>query len=575
MDWVKNRIFANTKREKPVAYYRYKLYKLTLWLSFATFKWQTIEAMDGLGYHQSWYGLFLTLYCGAIFPLLYAVWTRRNHQPLLFRNILLIIVSTLGGAAMVFMICFREPDVEQFPCWLFLWTSLLFLALFFSPYILICLRVISAYEIRKSEQSFKPETQQDPTTVISKTVYKQTSKSKLTQWLIVILVVHILLGFVIWHILELDNEEEQARMMEEEFDSSHAFDTGVGTRDIKDLSSNTTPNLKTMWNEFQTLLSSLTHRFLTTKRAKTVTPSSFVRKLKGFYDGDGMDGLDVEDKTVFTLQQIGSYETYRTPVYVENVEKEILDVCAFDVSFLPFFTLSVIYILIFGILLRRIGNIDDVWNLSKELRSCFTVWLICAFFFYVFNLADPLFGEVFPPSNWILILICYTHVRTLLLPYIASYALVELPTTRNSQSFSGDSSDQTNEEITEDEQNYQAIVQMVEAGFNSYGYLLMYLREKCDESILDFVVEVTDYERIPTAAKATHLINFYVNDRFFLREKIFEFDAQQQCIEMHKLGNLRNELDKHTFSTLKKQAIMWIARRHYKLFLQSDYPNKN
>lgn len=494
--------------------------------------------MEELGYHQAFYGVFLCLYGSAIIPLLFGIWKRKHLQPIQFRNIGFVFTSAFGGILMVVMICFREPDVDQFPCGLYLWISLLFLTLFFSPYILLCLRVISANELIKREKKQKSgkklEIYESEDVKCSKKLYAITGKKYLNRGLVCVILANILLGFYLWHVLEVDNQKMIYKL-------EHSEESGTSYNANKN-------DRKGIFNIGHYL------RLASGRRG-------LVEYEENELDYNFTDEMvDPSPQTVMTLEPIE------------------YNVCMFNISFIPFVSLIVIYFLLFIFLLKKLSGIKDVWDLSCELKSCFLCWIFCACMFCLFIFLEPIVDNYFPPSMWILVLIVYTNVRSLLLPFIATYTVWDidynLPLAGGYWYSNNNKSYKTELDIGQKVQMVNTIISM---GGIAIDALHSYLREKTKETALDFIIQVNAYMNMPRDEEniqntfASDILNVYVKDRYLINEGVFESSTADICINTYNNSNVSRAVNIDLFTQLRDEAIHWIASNYISGFLESGY----
>lgn len=91
------------------------------------------------------YGISLSLYLAAILPLFVVLIKRRDLQPIKAKGWGFTAVSTIGGAMMFTMICFRQPNPATFPCYIYILSVNLFFSLFFLPILFRVFRFIYIY----------------------------------------------------------------------------------------------------------------------------------------------------------------------------------------------------------------------------------------------------------------------------------------------------------------------------------------------------------------------------------------------------------------------------------------------
>lgn len=88
------------------------------------------------------YGLVLLFYGCLSILISKHVYNRKALQPLKSRQPHLLLMSQIGAVLVVTLISFREVDVKNFPCSLYVWMSNMFLPLFFLPYLIRLFRMI-------------------------------------------------------------------------------------------------------------------------------------------------------------------------------------------------------------------------------------------------------------------------------------------------------------------------------------------------------------------------------------------------------------------------------------------------
>lgn len=97
--------------------------------------------------------------------------------------------------------------------------------------------------------------------------------------------------------------------------------------------------------------------------------------------------------------------------------------CIFDNEFVPFFVISLMYIILFALCLASLNDAQDHYGSKKEFYLCSAVWVLCLIPFFVGNLFPEFYwtDEVFANANWIIVMIILSTIISIVHPLCMTY----------------------------------------------------------------------------------------------------------------------------------------------------------